>query len=109
MSLSLNCLIHGEVQEKMFTVEVEKTKNVSILKDLIKEKKASRLEHVDASDLDLWKVDLRLDGLGAKPVNVDLNTCSKLSPPRMKLSSFFNGTLDDELLHIVAKAPGTSH
>ena len=47
MSLSLNCLIHGEDQEKMFTVEIAKTKNVSILKDLIKEKNASRLEHVD--------------------------------------------------------------
>ena len=109
MSLSLNCLIHGEVQEQMFTVEIEKTKNVSILKDLIKEKKASRLEHVDASDLVLWRFDHNLDELGSKPVNVNLDTYSKLSPPRMKLSFFFNGTLDDELLHIVAKAPGTSH
>jgi hypothetical protein len=39
MSLSLNCLIHGEVPEKMFIVEVEKTKTVSILKDLIKRRR----------------------------------------------------------------------
>ena len=36
MSLSLNCLIHGEVQEKMFTVKISTTENVSILKDLLR-------------------------------------------------------------------------
>jgi hypothetical protein len=110
MSLSLNCLIHGEVQEKMFTLEIEKTKNVSILKDLIKEKKAPHLDHVAASDLQLWKVDLSLDELGEEPVhdNLDNYSSSKLSPPRRKLSFFFNGALDDEHLHIIAEAPGMS-
>ena len=108
MSLSLNCLIHGEVQEMMFTVKIPKTENVSILKDLIKEKKAPHLNHVAASDLDLWMVDLLLDELGAEPVHVNLNTNSKLSPPRKKLSSFFNSTVDDERLHIIVKATGTS-
>ena len=109
MSLSLNCLIHGEVQDKMFTVEVEKTKSVSILKKLIKEEKASRLEHIDASDLDLWDVSIPMDELGAEPVHVNLDAYPKLSPPRKKLSYLFNGTLDDERLHIIAKAPGMSH
>ena len=76
---------------------------------LIKEKKAPHLNHVAASDLELWMVDIHLDELGAKPVNVNLDIYSKLSPPHMKLSFFFNGTLDDERLHIVAKASGTSH
>ena len=108
-SLSLNCLIHGEVQEKMFTVEVEETKNVSILKKLIKEKKTPHFDHVAASDLDLWIVDLRLDDLGVEPVHVnDLGTSSKLSA-RRKLSTLFSGIVDDECLHIIAKAPGMSH
>ena len=109
MSLSLNCLIHGEVTEQMFTVEVEKTKNVTILKKLIKEEKASLLNHVDASDLQLWMVDLDLDELGAEPVHVNLDGYKKLSPPRRKLSSFFNLDIDDEHLHIIATAPGMSH
>ena len=109
MSLSLNCLIHGEVQEKMFIVTIPKAENVSILKDRIKEKMAPRLDHVAAPDLDLWMVDLHLDELGAEPVHVNLDTYLKLSPPRKKLSSFFNGPVDDECLHIIAKAPGTSH
>jgi hypothetical protein len=66
--ISLNCLIHGEVSEKMFTVEVEKTKNVSILKKLIKEEKAPHLEHVAASDLDLW-------------MNSEQNRCMSISIP----------------------------
>ena len=107
MSLSLNCLIHGEVPEKMFTVKVPKTDNVSILKDLIKEKKAPHLNHVAASDLDLWKVDLHLDKLGAELVHVDFNHFKLL--PRLKLSSLFNNIVDDhdERLHIIAKVPGT--
>jgi hypothetical protein len=109
MSFSLNCLIHGDDQEKLFTVKIDKTENVSILKKLIKEEKAHHLDHVDASDLNLWKLDLCLDELGAEPVHVNLDKYSKLSPPRLKLSSFFNGPLDDERLHIIAKAPGTSH
>ena len=109
MSLSLNCLIHGEVTEQMFTVEVEKTKNVSILKDLIKEKKAPHFDHIAASDLDIWMVDLDLDELRAGPVHVNLDGYKKLSPPRRKLSSFFNLDIDDEHLHIIAKTPGMSH
>ena len=108
MSLSLNCLIYGEVQDKMFTVEVEKTKNVSILKNLIKEEKARYFNHIDASDLDLFQVSIPMDELGAEPVHVNLDAYQKLSP-RKKLSYFFNGTLDDERLHIIAKAPGMSH
>jgi hypothetical protein len=49
--LCLNCFVDGDHQT--FTVEVPKIKNVSILKDLIKEKRSHRLENVDASDLDL--------------------------------------------------------
>ena len=59
--LSLNCLVLDDDPKKMFTVEVEKTKIVSILKDLIKEKKASCLKHVNASYHDLWGVSIPTD------------------------------------------------
>jgi hypothetical protein len=109
MCLSLNCLILGDVLEKVFTVKIEKTENVSILKGLIKEKNAPHLNHVVASDLDLWIVDLNLDELGAEPVHVNLDTYKKLSPPWQELSSFFNHDIGGRRLHIIAKAPGTSH
>ena len=45
-------------------VEILKNKKtVSILKDLIKEKKAPHLNYVTVSDLDLWNVDISLDNV----------------------------------------------
>jgi len=72
----------------MFTVKVLKTDNVSILKSLIKKQNTSHLDHVPASDIHLWKVDLRPDELGEDPVHVDLNVYLNLSPTK-KLSLFF--------------------
>ena len=57
----LNCFVLGDNEDTAFTVEISKDKNVSILKDEIKKKKGRLLSHVDASDLDLWKVCLPLD------------------------------------------------
>ena len=64
--LSLNCFILGDDLDRTFTVEIPKTKNVSILKDLIKKKKAPHLDHVAASDLDLWQVSFPIDNLHSK-------------------------------------------
>ena len=48
----------------MFAVEILKNKKtVSILKDLIKEKKAPHLNYDTVSDLDLWNVDISLDNV----------------------------------------------
>ena len=57
-TLSLNCLLLDDDSTKVFTVKVPESDNVSILKELIKEKKARHLAHLDASDLILWKVRL---------------------------------------------------
>ena len=108
MSLSLNCLVLGDEPEKMFTVKIDKIENVSILKKLIKEENSFSFSNIDSKNIDLWMVDLCPDELGAESVHVDLDTYNKLSP-RTKLLSIFNGTVDDERLHIIAKAPGTSH
>ena len=47
---------------RAFTVKIEKTENVSILKKLIKQAKANHLNHIDASDLDLFQVSLPPNG-----------------------------------------------
>ena len=36
----LNCFVLGDDEERVFPIEIAKDKNVGILKDLIKEKKA---------------------------------------------------------------------
>jgi hypothetical protein len=53
--LLLNCCILGE-ERNVFSVEISKTKPVSILKDLIKEKKKHTFRGIDADTLNLWKV-----------------------------------------------------
>ena len=45
--LLLNCFILSNDLKSMFTVKIEKTKNVSILKCLIKEENLSSLENVN--------------------------------------------------------------
>jgi hypothetical protein len=103
--LCLNCFVDGDQPNQTFTVEVPKTKNVSILKDLIKEKKAPHLDHVAASDLDLFLVSksFLIDDLASK------QPPSNGSPlrPNKRLSSLFAGDLSDDDLHILVKAPGT--
>ena len=107
MSLSLNCLVVGEDPDRMFTVEIPKNKNVSILKDLIKEKNPSSLGNIDAKNIDLWQISFPIDDLETAVRNLNLARYPKLSPPSKKLTTFFTDAADD-CLHIIAKAPGTS-
>ena len=104
MFFSLNCLIDGDDTDRMFTVEVPKNKNVSILKGLIKEKNPSSLGNVDVRVVDLFQVSILL---GAEPVDVNLDIDKKLKPPHKKLSFFFD-QIDDDHLHVIASVPGTS-
>ena len=101
--LSLNCFVDGDQPNQTFPVEVLKTKNVGILKDLIKEKKAQRLKHVDASELNLFLVSesFPIDDLASKqpPTN------GTPLRPNKRLSSLFADDLSEDDLHIWVKAP----
>jgi len=98
--LSLNCFVLGDDEDQVFTVEIETNKNVSILKDLIKEKKAPHLNHVAASDLELWNVSFPIDNLSSEEPST---VAPKLRSNR-KLLSFADDLLDDHV-HILVKAP----
>jgi len=110
MSLSLNCLVVGDDPDRIFTVKIPKTENISILKDLIKEKKAPHLDHVAASDLDLWQVSFPIDNLEMELGNINLAGYPKLSPPSKKLTTFFTDVTDsqkssDDGLDVLVKVP----
>ena len=107
MKFSLNCFILGDDPERTFPVEIPKAKNVSNLKDMIKEKKASRLKDVDASDLDLFYVSFPMDDIAAELPHINLDGSTKLSPPSKKISTFFIDVADD-YLHVIVKVSGTS-
>jgi hypothetical protein len=54
--LCLNCFVDGDLPNHTCPVEILKSKNVGILKKVIKEERSHRFENVDASDLDLFLV-----------------------------------------------------
>jgi hypothetical protein len=100
--LSLNCFVLGDDPKKIFTVKIPKTDNVSILKKLIKEEKASRLGHVDASDLDLWSVSIPVDcNLNESIGHLRLDGSEQLLPVE-ELSKVFSDPLKKHL-HVVVK------
>ncbi|PPQ94238.1 hypothetical protein CVT25_006664 [Psilocybe cyanescens] len=70
--LELNCFVLGDDHKK-----IPKTAKAGTLNDLIKEKRAPHLNHVDASDLLLWCVSFPLDDLEAtKLENINLDDYS---------------------------------
>src|SRR6266545_5419954 len=87
----------------MFTVEVPKVKNVSILKDLIKEKRPVRFANIDATDIELWKVSFPIDDLASKQPP----TLGPSLRPHRLLSNLFSFGLDVSHIHIAARVPGT--
>jgi hypothetical protein len=87
----------------MFTVKIPKTDNVSILKDEIKKKKAPHLNHVAASELELWEVSFPVDGLVSKQPT----TLGPSLRPHRLLSDLFNSGLNVSHIHIVARVPQT--
>jgi hypothetical protein len=100
--LSLNCLVLTD--NKVFSVEVPRSKNVSILKDEIKKKKAQLLRDIDASDLELSQVSLRVDDQLDKSLkSIPLVPLKPLEP----LSNLFL-TIDATHLHVVVQAPTTA-
>jgi hypothetical protein len=108
-TLSLNCFVLGGDSSEVFTVDILKTKNVSVLKDLIKEKQSRRLNHVDASKLILSQVSLPTDTITPELTVNDIETCQKLHSVK-KISSIFVEALVDDHVHILVEAlTGTLH
>ena len=103
--LSLNCFVLGDDLKKMFTLKIPKTENVSVLKDLIKEKKASLLNHIDASDLDLWNVSIPVDDDAVERLK-RINNLKQLEP-LLRLSDVFP-RVEESHLHILVQAPTNS-
>ena len=98
--LSLNCFLLGDDPDRVFTVKIPKTDNISILKDLIKEKKARHFNHIDASDLDLWKVSFPIDDFPS----ANLTNGPKLGAGEL-LSDTFPSELDLRYIHVTVDVP----
>jgi len=52
----LNCSILGHNIECIFGAKISSNKSISGLKNAIKKKTQNKLGHIDAHELDIWKV-----------------------------------------------------
>ena len=101
-ALALNCLVSGDDPDRIFTIEIAKTKNVGALKKAIKDENEHLFQHVDAKTLVLWKVSLPVDeSLKENLINL---SGEKLSLPLDRLSKVFSN-VDDTYLHILVGRP----
>ena len=58
MSITLVCLVKGNLPANAFAVDINSGKLVSHLKGVIKAKKAPRFDDIPADELKLWKVEI---------------------------------------------------
>ncbi|KAH7890222.1 hypothetical protein F5I97DRAFT_1799354 [Phlebopus sp. FC_14] len=62
-TLTLDCWVHGEYVERIFPVEISRTRIVRVLKEVIKDKISVKSRDVDACDLDPYFIRLPDDEL----------------------------------------------
>jgi len=113
--LSVNCLFLKDDPTKVFTVKIPKSDNVSVLKEMIKAKKAPHLDDLAASDLILYKVSLSSTEVDArlKEDNADSKAKSAVTriplPPMKKLKEVFPEPLREDIVHVLFErhSPGT--
>jgi Crinkler effector protein N-terminal domain len=107
--LNLNCWVLGEDSTRIFSVEIDRDKNVGGLKQAIKEKKVPAFDRIDADSLDVWNVSIPIGedaNLEAQVKNLRLHEKKPLWALEGLLKIFSD--LEKETLHVVVKAPPIS-
>jgi hypothetical protein len=106
--ISLNCWVIGESENNIFPVEIELSRTVGVLKDLIKEKKRPEFDSIAADKLELFKIHVPTDDFirTLNEVNLpsDVEHATKLGPT-LKLSKFFKHEPLEEHIHIMVVKP----
>ena len=105
MMLLLNCYLLGDDPYQIFSVEIEETKTVGILKSLIKEKNAPQFNHIVASKLKIWRVDLPVPNFLQSLEKIKLDDTNSLSPVD-DLSEVFLAP-DRKRVHVIIQSPFT--
>jgi hypothetical protein len=111
LALELNCLVLGDDPSHIFTIEILGTKNISMLKEVIKDKKKPVFDHVPADALQLFKDSLPIDsGLDAKLTRFrpeDEEHHCGLSSALERLRDAFGDAADNHL-HVIILPPAAS-
>ena len=107
-TITIFCLVHGEPLANSFSVDIDKSKTISYLKELIKAKKTPEFDDVATDKLTLWRVNIRdddNDGIQQLVLkNNDITHVSEMLPTR-KIEKYFPDTPSDEHVHVVIEKP----
>ncbi|KAG0007630.1 hypothetical protein BGZ81_004741, partial [Podila clonocystis] len=102
-NLTLFCLVNGEATP--FSVEVDRTKTVDHLKNLIVNgDQEPAFRDVAAKDLTLWQVSIPDDD-DDLPILLDSVPEKKKLKATTKLSKIFVGDLPEDTIHIIVQRP----
>ncbi|KAG0014707.1 hypothetical protein BGZ82_001683, partial [Podila clonocystis] len=102
------CLVDGEATSNAFPVEIESSKTVGHLKDLIKAKKANNFQDVEADDLTLWRVSIPVDPANKhRPIVLNEFESATELDPTDDLSHVFDDQPPKKRIHIIIqRRPG---
>ncbi|KAF9992477.1 hypothetical protein BGZ80_004047 [Entomortierella chlamydospora] len=105
-TLSIFCVLSGELASTAFPIEISSNKTVGVLKDTIIGKKPSAFEHIDANDLKLWRVTIPIDDDEPDEVISASNLDTKrLLKGTGTLAKAFKDGVPEDTIHIVIERP----
>ncbi|KAK5809644.1 hypothetical protein F5H01DRAFT_415593 [Linnemannia elongata] len=103
--LTLFCLVDGEATTNAFPVEIESTKTIGDLKNLIKTEKSNDFQGADADKLTLWRVSIPDVDDDETPVSIDTLTRKKKMRATNKLSMVFEAAFPEDTIRVVVQRP----
>ncbi|KZP31679.1 hypothetical protein FIBSPDRAFT_576386 [Athelia psychrophila] len=99
----LNCLLYGdEPEHRMFVISIASTRTVAQLKQAIKAENSVSLAHIDADDLQIWKVSILFDSQYTPTVKEYAFENENHARAVQTLSSVFDDPLDGHL-HVLVR------
>jgi hypothetical protein len=102
---TLFCVIAGE--DTPFSIEIEKSKPVDVLKKAIKKENANTFANIDAAKLTLYLINIPADTELSKNVNERIKTITPAEAlnPTDELSDLFSEAPAKKTVHILVRAP----
>jgi Crinkler effector protein N-terminal domain len=107
-TITLFCLVRGELVANAFSVKISPTDTIDDLKKLIKKEKENDFKDVDADKLTLWKVSIPADDANAlKNLVLENNKDNGVQEllPVKKIDKIFTSEPADEHIHVVVERP----
>jgi len=103
MSITLLCLVKGNILANAFAVDIDREKLVSHLKDAIKAKKSPVFDNFPADELRLWKKEIP-DDQDDLLSNLTLNDGDELLATR-EIGDYWTEKPPKRHIHVIVKLP----